>query len=158
MENQTNSICMEQWLSKIVKHVSNENSVLICTDHWQHVRYRCAGGQQIKNQRVSNTFHAMPMESIEYIISRIWFKHNVLSLFFTAFRFIIGLENTTALQSIGAKLYRVIPQKCREMDWGTDAFWECYIRHIGVARYHPTSTCRMGPAGDENAVVDPELR
>ena len=82
----------------------------------------------------------------------------MFSLFFTALRFIIGLQNTTALQSIGAKLYRVIPTKCKEMDWGTEAFWECYIRHIGNTVYHPTSTCRMGPAGDENTVVDPKLR
>lgn len=32
------------------------------------------------------------------------------------------------------------------------------IRRSADAEYHPVGTCRMGPAGDRTAVVDPELR
>jgi choline dehydrogenase len=31
-------------------------------------------------------------------------------------------------------------------------------RRNGTTIFHPSSTCRMGPAGDALAVVDPELR
>jgi choline dehydrogenase len=35
---------------------------------------------------------------------------------------------------------------------------EDYIRRSATSLFHPAGTCRMGPAGDPNAVVDPELR
>ena len=40
----------------------------------------------------------------------------------------------------------------------TDAEFETFIRNTVVTTHHPCGTCRMGPAGDEIAVVDPELR
>ena len=33
-----------------------------------------------------------------------------------------------------------------------------YERRQGLSGYHISGTCRMGPRGDEGAVVDPELR
>ena len=35
---------------------------------------------------------------------------------------------------------------------------DAHIRAAGISVHHPLGTCRMGPAGDEMAVVDPELR
>ncbi len=40
----------------------------------------------------------------------------------------------------------------------TDAQFETFIRNSVVTTHHPCGTCKMGPAGDENAVVDPQLR
>ncbi|XP_064610228.1 L-sorbose 1-dehydrogenase-like [Liolophura sinensis] len=40
----------------------------------------------------------------------------------------------------------------------TDAFWECYLRHITATIYHPCCTCKMGAVNDPSAVVDPQLR
>jgi choline dehydrogenase/4-pyridoxate dehydrogenase len=40
----------------------------------------------------------------------------------------------------------------------TDAQFETFIRNTVVTTHHPCGTCRMGPAGDESAVVDAKLR
>ena len=47
---------------------------------------------------------------------------------------------------------------CTAVPMWTDAYWECMIRHYSVTIYHPVGTCKMGPAWDESAVVDPQLR
>ena len=41
---------------------------------------------------------------------------------------------------------------------GSDADIDAHIRATGITVHHPLGTCRMGPAADESAVVDPELR
>jgi len=35
---------------------------------------------------------------------------------------------------------------------------ENYVQKTAVTAHHPCGTCRMGPAGDTGAAVDPELR
>jgi choline dehydrogenase-like flavoprotein len=40
----------------------------------------------------------------------------------------------------------------------SDAYFECVARAVPNQVYHDVGTCRMGPAGAPNVVVDPELR
>lgn len=40
----------------------------------------------------------------------------------------------------------------------SDEEWKTYVRDQVGTTYHPSCTCRMGPEGDERAVVDPRLR
>ena len=40
----------------------------------------------------------------------------------------------------------------------TDAEIDAYIRSAPATAHHPAGTCRMGPAGAPESVVDPELR
>ena len=40
----------------------------------------------------------------------------------------------------------------------SDAALDAHIGATGISVHHPLGTCRMGPSGDETAVVDPELR
>jgi len=40
----------------------------------------------------------------------------------------------------------------------SDATLDAHIRATGISVHHPLGTCRMGPPGDEMAVVDAELR
>ncbi len=40
----------------------------------------------------------------------------------------------------------------------TDAEFETFIRNSVVTTHHPCGTCKLGPASDELAVVDPELK
>ncbi|KAI9008613.1 hypothetical protein DFJ74DRAFT_637461 [Hyaloraphidium curvatum] len=40
----------------------------------------------------------------------------------------------------------------------SEAYLEEYVRRRLITNFHPTSTCRMGPDGDPNAVVDLRLR
>lgn len=44
------------------------------------------------------------------------------------------------------------------LHFGSDAYWECYIRAKTGPENHQAGTCKMGPATDADAVVDPQLR
>ncbi|KAL5020099.1 hypothetical protein ScPMuIL_002991 [Solemya velum] len=67
---------------------------------------------------------------------------------------------TEAMQAIGAvpadskKPYSF----CTGHEYASDAYFECYARHLSGTAYHHSSTCRMGATGDKNTVLDPELR
>lgn len=54
------------------------------------------------------------------------------------------------------------PYRAEELNPGaaceTDADWLAFARANGQTIYHVAGTCRMGPASDPLAVVDPELR
>ncbi len=39
-----------------------------------------------------------------------------------------------------------------------DGYWECFVRVLGNTDHHPAGTCKMGPDGDPEAVVDSRLR
>lgn len=39
-----------------------------------------------------------------------------------------------------------------------DEQWDAFLRSHCIRFSHPVGTCRMGPDGDENAVLDPQLR
>lgn len=41
--------------------------------------------------------------------------------------------------------------------FGTDLYYECYIRHMSTTLYHPVGTAKMGPDTDRFAVVDSRL-
>ncbi|KAJ8872639.1 hypothetical protein PR048_026247 [Dryococelus australis] len=41
---------------------------------------------------------------------------------------------------------------------GSDEYWACAVRQAATTTYHPVGTCKMGPASDKAAVVDPRLR
>ncbi|XP_037037098.1 glucose dehydrogenase [FAD, quinone] isoform X3 [Bradysia coprophila] len=47
---------------------------------------------------------------------------------------------------------------CDLLQYDTDDYWECYIRHMSTTLYHPTGTAKMGPETDAESVVDSELR
>lgn len=41
--------------------------------------------------------------------------------------------------------------------YGSDQYFECYVKQLSTALYHPTSTSKMGPITDRFAVVDSRL-
>lgn len=47
---------------------------------------------------------------------------------------------------------------CSKIDYDTDEYWECYIRHMSITVYHPVGTAKMGPETDKESVVDSKLR
>src|SRR5262249_14111345 len=57
---------------------------------------------------------------------------------------------------------RLAPHVAREIGPGaevkTESELENYVRKTAVTAHHPCGTCRMGRAGDTDAVVNPELR
>ncbi|GJQ78172.1 hypothetical protein Trydic_g2503 [Trypoxylus dichotomus] len=47
---------------------------------------------------------------------------------------------------------------CQHYQYNSDEYWECAVRSIASTVFHPTTTCKMGPASDAEAVVDARLR
>ena len=68
------------------------------------------------------------------------------------------MEETNAFKSVGARMCRKIHPFCENLEWGSDAYWECYVRSLVHTAYHPSSTCKMGDPADPTVVVDPQLR
>ncbi|KAL5010861.1 hypothetical protein ScPMuIL_013166 [Solemya velum] len=67
------------------------------------------------------------------------------------------LMNTVAFQKIGTTKQKPVSM-CSDQVYDSDKYWECFIRHIAITIYHPTSTCKMGRSQDSDTVVDPQLR
>lgn len=72
----------------------------------------------------------------------------------------IGLKivDTPAFRQFNPRVHRIPFPNCKNFKFGSDAYWECHIRTISMTIYHPVGTCKMGPAWDQEAVVDPRLR
>ncbi|KAI5724823.1 hypothetical protein M8J77_007589 [Diaphorina citri] len=73
-------------------------------------------------------------------------------------KFAIRMSETEPFQSIGSKLVdRPIPG-CKHLPFGSDEYWVCCVKHLTMQTHHQCGTCKMGPATDPTAVVDPRLR
>ncbi|KAH9503717.1 hypothetical protein Btru_067220 [Bulinus truncatus] len=67
--------------------------------------------------------------------------------------------NTDVLKAVGAELSEKKPARaCEAHRFKSHEYWQCLIKHRPLTVYHPVGTCKMGPANDSTAVVDPELR
>lgn len=75
-----------------------------------------------------------------------------------AIRQILALEETAAFRRINATAIRSTVDQCWGLEYDTDEYWECYVRHVTYTVYHYSGTCKMGPANDAHAVVDERLR
>lgn len=70
----------------------------------------------------------------------------------------INISKTDAFQRYGS-FHNIIPMPgCEHLDFESDDYFECAVRHFTFTIYHPTSTCKMGPSWDPTAVVDPRLK
>jgi len=63
-----------------------------------------------------------------------------------------------AMRKIGCKLHDVPIPDCAGRPFDSDEYLECMARHFSFTIYHLSGTCKMGPADDKKAVVDPRLR
>lgn len=70
----------------------------------------------------------------------------------------IAMSQTPSLQRYGFRLDETPVPGCENITFGCDAYWDCAVRRQTGPENHQAGTCRMGPAGDHGAVVDPELR
>ena len=70
----------------------------------------------------------------------------------------IELTKTEALQNWGMEINTTPEEGCEELAFSSDEYWECVIRRHTGPENHQGGSCKMGPAGDSTAVVDPQLR
>ena len=80
-----------------------------------------------------------------------------IELLIRGIRIVEKLMQTDAYKNIGVNFNSTNMAACSEFKFRSDEYWECYIRHMVMTVYHPTSTCKMGDINDPSAVVDPEL-
>ncbi|XP_054739171.1 glucose dehydrogenase [FAD, quinone] [Anastrepha obliqua] len=73
-------------------------------------------------------------------------------------KFAIKLSQTSPLKQYGMRLDKTLVEGCESLTFGTAAYWECAIRRNTGAENHQAGSCKMGPASDDLAVVDHELR
>ncbi|KAJ3656415.1 hypothetical protein Zmor_015495 [Zophobas morio] len=75
-------------------------------------------------------------------------------------RVIQSLGNTTVLrEKYGTELIKENYGDCEEQyTYDSDEFWECAVRYATGPENHQAGSCKMGPASDPLAVVDPELQ
>lgn len=75
-----------------------------------------------------------------------------------ALRLARDIVGTRALRALGATLDETPAEHCTRHPFATDPYWRCLVRYHTRGENHHAGTCKMGPATDPDAVVDPELR
>ncbi|KAJ9590389.1 hypothetical protein L9F63_016580 [Diploptera punctata] len=70
----------------------------------------------------------------------------------------IELSKTKAFQKYDSTLSNILVPGCEGFEFGSDDYWRCVIRHMSIAIWHLTGTCKMGPRSDPGAVVDARLK
>uniref|UniRef100_A0A1I8QFE4 Glucose-methanol-choline oxidoreductase N-terminal domain-containing protein n=1 Tax=Stomoxys calcitrans TaxID=35570 RepID=A0A1I8QFE4_STOCA len=75
-----------------------------------------------------------------------------------ALKFAHHFTQTPIMRSLNATLNIYVWRNCPDVEYLSDAFWECLARYYSQTIYHPVGTCKMGPSSDRDAVVDPRLR
>lgn len=68
------------------------------------------------------------------------------------------VENTTSFQSIGARFTDSVFPGCENVEFKSDAYWECFIRSYSLTLHHIVGPCSMGRKDSKDAVVDTELK
>lgn len=61
-------------------------------------------------------------------------------------------------EQLNAKPFKNTIPGCTQYPYGTDDYFNCFVRTITWDTWHPCCTCKMGPSKDPMAVVDPDLR
>ncbi|XP_058451235.1 glucose dehydrogenase [FAD, quinone] [Malaya genurostris] len=69
----------------------------------------------------------------------------------------VQIAESSKFARFGAKLHDQPFFGCEQYRFRSDEYWECCIRRIGTSLQHQSGTCKMGPASDPTAVVNPEL-
>ncbi|CAK1595790.1 unnamed protein product [Parnassius mnemosyne] len=76
----------------------------------------------------------------------------------TGLKLAIKFIKTDSLKAIEAHLNTNSFPGCTQFPFFSDAYLECYVRHLTLTSYHPVGTCSMGLSDSKNSVVDTSFR
>lgn len=85
-------------------------------------------------------------------------KEKDLVVMLKGVRIVQQLLRTQAFRKIDAKLFDAPVPGCEELPYDSDVYWFCAFRRFTGTINHASSTCKMGPYWDNEAVVDNQLR
>ncbi|XP_076166298.1 glucose dehydrogenase [FAD, quinone] [Ptiloglossa arizonensis] len=91
-----------------------------------------------------------------YIWSNDLASERDLEIVYFGLRSIFKMANTTAMRKRGLQLRHKPLPLCSSFGVNTEAYWKCAIRWDTRPENHQSGTCKMGPASDKMAVVDPQ--
>ncbi|XP_024941658.1 glucose dehydrogenase [FAD, quinone] [Cephus cinctus] len=70
----------------------------------------------------------------------------------------INVSLTEPFQAYGTRIHDIKIPGCQQLEFGSDDYWRCAIKHLPSMMNHEIGTAKMGPETDPDAVVDPSLR
>ncbi|KAK7874206.1 hypothetical protein R5R35_006250 [Gryllus longicercus] len=71
---------------------------------------------------------------------------------------LIEFTKTDALKPYNFTINTVPVSGCEAPEFASDEYWACVVRRTTGPENHQVGSARMGPVGDADAVVDPQLR
>ncbi|KZC09315.1 Glucose dehydrogenase [acceptor] [Dufourea novaeangliae] len=73
-------------------------------------------------------------------------------------KFVYKMSETPTMKQLNARANPNRIPECSSFPFPSDDYWRCFARFYTMTIYHPTGTCKMGPANDSMAVVDSTLK
>ena len=68
------------------------------------------------------------------------------------------LMETKTFKALGVEFNSTKLSFCSEHEFRSNAYWDCFVRHISTTSYHPCCTVKMGSTDDPSAVLDSSLK
>ncbi|CAH2007897.1 unnamed protein product [Acanthoscelides obtectus] len=85
-------------------------------------------------------------------------ENHDIKIFIGSIREAQRIIKSPSLRKYDAKIVDTPIPGCEVHGFDTDEYWECALRTLMSSIYHQTTTCKMGPPSDPEAVVNPKLQ